>query len=132
MGAGDILGRMPGIARLNCFALDCPDPHELAAFYSAILGWPIDGDSDDEWVSLISDSGAHLSFQRVDDYRPPRWPGQEQPQQGHLDFVVEDLDAGETAILAMGARKHDVQPGTDFRVYLDPVDHPFCLVLPSD
>jgi hypothetical protein len=32
----------------------------------------------------------------------------------------------------MGARKHDVQPGTDFRVYLDPVDHPFCLVLPSD
>jgi len=120
---------MPAIARLNCFALDCPDPRALAEFYSSILGWPIDDDADDEWVSLVSDTGAHVSFQRVDDYRPPQWPGQEHPQQGHLDLAVDDLDAGEAAILAVGARKHEVQPGNDFRVYLDPVDHPFCLVL---
>jgi catechol 2,3-dioxygenase-like lactoylglutathione lyase family enzyme len=123
---------MPAIARLNCFAFDCPDPHRLAEFYSAILGWPIDGDSDDEWVSLVNKDGAHVSFQRVDDYRPPQWPGQEHPQQAHLDFEVDDLDAGEAAILAIGARKHEVQPGEGFRVYLDPVDHPFCLVLPGD
>ena len=123
---------MPGIARLNCLALDCPDPRELAEFYSAVTGWPLEDDYDDEWVSLVSDAGAHLSFQRVADYRPPQWPGQEHPQQAHLDFAVDDLDAGEAALLAIGACKHEFQPGTDFRVYLDPVDHPFCLVLSSD
>lgn len=123
---------MTAIARLNCFALDCPDPHQLATFYAAILGWQIDGDSDDEWVSLVSDAGAHISFQRVDGYRAPEWPGQENPQQGHIDFIADDLDVGEAAVLALGARKHEVQPGTGFRVYLDPVGHPFCLCLPGD
>jgi hypothetical protein len=32
----------------------------------------------------------------------------------------------------VGARKHEYQPGTTFRVYLDPVGHPFCLVLSND
>jgi hypothetical protein len=32
-------------------------------------------------------------------------------------------------VLALGARKADVQPAPDnFRVYLDPAGHPFCLV----
>lgn len=123
---------MPAIARLYCFALDCPDPRALAEFYSKISGWPIDPDADDEWVSLVSDTGAHVSFQRVDGYRPPQWPGQEHPQQGHLDFAVDDLDAAEAELLAIGARKHEVQPGKYFRVYLDPVDHPFCLVTSED
>lgn len=30
------------------------------------------------------------------------------------------------AVLSIGARKHELQPGTQFRVYLDPEDHPFC------
>lgn len=51
------------------------------------------------------------------------------PQRGHVDFVVPDLDAGEAAVLAIGARKHDVQPApASFRVFLDPIGHPFCLV----
>jgi hypothetical protein len=33
------------------------------------------------------------------------------------------------SLTALGARKADVQPGTSFRVYLDPAGHPFCLVL---
>ena len=120
------------IGRLAWTAIDCPDPRALAAFYSAITGWPIDeSGSDEEWVTLASDGGPTLGFQRVDDYQPPQWPGQEHPQQAHLDFEVDDLDAGEQAVLAIGARRHDVQPGTDFRVYLDPDDHPFCLILPG-
>ena len=57
------------------------------------------------------------------------WPSAEHPQQLHLDFDVPDLDAGEAAVLAIGARKAEFQPGTTFRVYLDPAGHPFCLVL---
>jgi hypothetical protein len=52
------------------------------------------------------------------------------PQQLHLDFLVSDLDEGERHVLEQGATKHSFQPGDTFRVYLDPVGHPFCLVLP--
>jgi predicted enzyme related to lactoylglutathione lyase len=123
---------MTAIARLVWTAIDCPRPRELAAFYSSITGWPVDESAtDDDWVTLVSDTGATLGFQRVDDYQPPDWPGQDHPQQEHLDFEVDDLAAGEEAVLAIGARKHSVQPGTDFTVYLDPADHPFCLILPG-
>ena len=30
-------------------------------------------------------------------------------------------------VLRLGATKHDHQPGTTFRVFLDPAGHPFCL-----
>jgi len=51
------------------------------------------------------------------------------PQQMHLDVIVDDLDVAETAVLALGATKHEHQPGTSFRVFLDPAGHPFCLCL---
>jgi hypothetical protein len=120
---------MTAIARLTGLAIDCPDARALAGFYSGLTGWPVDEEaSDGKWVQLASDTGATLLFQQVDGYRPPRWPGQEHPQQAHCDFAVADLDIGEAQVIALGARKHGVQPGTDFRVYLDPADHPFCLV----
>ena len=45
----------------------------------------------------------------------------------HLDVMVEDLDEAEPMVLALGATKHEHQPGTSFRVFLDPAGHPFCL-----
>ena len=45
----------------------------------------------------------------------------------HLDVVVDDLDAAEAAVLDLGATKHEHQPGTSFRVFLDPAGHPFCV-----
>jgi catechol 2,3-dioxygenase-like lactoylglutathione lyase family enzyme len=118
------------IARLQVVALDCPDPRALAAFYSAVLGAPVER-TDDDWVQLAPVGGATpLAFQLVADHRPPQWPGAEHPQQLHLDLEVADLDAGEAAVVALGARKHEVQPGETFRVFLDPAGHPFCLVLP--
>jgi catechol 2,3-dioxygenase-like lactoylglutathione lyase family enzyme len=116
------------IARLQVVALDCPDPAALAAFYSGILGVPVER-TDDDWVQLAAGGGTPLAFQRVADHRPPRWPGAEHPQQLHLDLEVADLDAAEAAIVRLGARKHEVQPGETFRVFLDPAGHPFCLVL---
>ena len=84
---------------------------------------------DEEWVRLRSDVGATLAFQRVEDYRPSVWPGSDHPQQAHLDFDVPDIDAVEPALLALGARVAEYQPGGEsWRVYLDPAGHPFCLV----
>lgn len=122
-----------GIARFGVVALDCPDPVALARFYSALTGWPLDPPAGSEaWVQLDPPDGrgAALAFQKVSSgYRPPQWPGQDVPQQLHIDFDVPDLDEGERRVLAIGARKHEAQPAPDrFRVYLDPAGHPFCLV----
>jgi catechol 2,3-dioxygenase-like lactoylglutathione lyase family enzyme len=120
---------MPGIARLTVFALDCRNPQELAAFYSAITGWKVDRDGGD-WVQLRSDGGATLAFQLAPDHEPPVWPSADHPQQAHLDFDVDDLDTGESQVTAVGARKAAWQPEpAAFRVFLDPAGHPFCLVL---
>ena len=58
------------------------------------------------------------------------------PQQAHLDFNVPDLDIAEQLILKIGAVKSSIQPSSDpddnFRVYFDPVGHPFCLVKRSN
>lgn len=122
---------MTGIAKFSLVALDCPDPLALAQFYGLITGWPIGrGDGQSEWVQLAGDGGATIAFQRVADFVPPVWPGPDHPQQAHIDFDVDDLDLGEAALLEIGARKAEFQPDPDgFRVYLDPVGHPFCLVL---
>ena len=120
------------IATFSLFAIDCPDTVALARFYSGITGWPVAEDSHAGWAELdTGGAGATLAFQLVEEgeFRAPQWPGQEHPQQAHPDFDVPDLDEGERAVLAIGARKHDVQPSPErFRVYLDPVGHPFCLV----
>jgi catechol 2,3-dioxygenase-like lactoylglutathione lyase family enzyme len=121
---------MTGIARFSLVALDCPDAGALAAFYGRITGWPVrDDETEGDWIELASPGGATIAFQQVEDHRPPVWPGSEHPQQIHLDFDVLDLDEGEAAVLALGARKAEHQPGTTFRVFLDPAGHPFCLVL---
>ena len=114
------------IARYPSIVIDCPDPDALAAFYAALLDWKVDVAPD--WVDIRGD-GQCISFQQVPDYTPPAWPGQGVPQQMHIDVVVEDLDAAEAAVLELGATKHETQPGTTFRVFLDPAGHPFCLCL---
>lgn len=117
------------IARSPIFVLDCPDASGLASFYSALTGWPIadDPDADGDWVELDSGQPTTLAFQQVSAYQAPDWPGQIRPQQAHLDFTVDDLDAAEASALALGARKHANQPGIRYRVFLDPAGHPFCL-----
>jgi hypothetical protein len=113
------------IARFPSFVLDCPDPGALATFYGALLDWKVNATA--EWGEIRSDDGQCICFQPVEDYTPPDWPGQQVPQQMHLDVMVADLDAGEKAVLELGATRHGHQPGKNFRVFLDPAGHPFCL-----
>ncbi len=115
------------IARFPSIVIDCPDPGALATFYGAMLDWKVEISAD--WADVRADYGQCISFQQVEGYTPPRWPAQEAPQQMHLDVIVDDLDAAEAAVLDLGATKHEHQPGTSFRVFLDPAGHPFCLCL---
>ena len=113
------------IARLPGFVIDCPDPQSLATFYGAMLDWKVDASPG--WAEIRADESQCICFQKVDDFKAPDWPGQQVPQQMHLDVMVDDLDAAEAAVLELGATKSDHQPGTTFRVFLDPAGHPFCL-----
>lgn len=113
------------IARYPNVVLDCPDAAALARFYGALLDWRVE--TSDGWADVRAGYGQCISFQQVENYTPPQWPGQEAPQQMHIDVIVDDLDAGEAAVLQLGATRHEHQPGTSFRVFLDPAGHPFCL-----
>lgn len=118
---------MPAIAQFSTVVLDCPDTEVLASFYSALTGYESEGDS--SWRQLDIPEGPTIAFQRVDNFHAPQWPGQDHPQQLHLDFFLEDLDEGEQKVLELGAVKAGFQPGQRFRVFLDPAGHPFCLCL---
>jgi hypothetical protein len=113
------------VARFPSIVIDCPDPGALATFYGAMLDWKVDVTSDG--AEVRAEYGQCITFQQVQDYTRPEWPTQDVPQQMHLDVIVDDLDAGEAAVLDLGATKPAHQPGTSFRVFLDPVGHPFCL-----
>ena len=114
------------IARYPSFVIDCPDAAALGTFYGTLLDWSVK--TSDGWAEIRdTETGQCICFQQVDDYAPPQWPGQSVPQQMHLDVMVEDLDAAEPQVVALGATKHEHQPGTSFRVFLDPAGHPFCL-----
>lgn len=122
-----------GIGRLDLVVLDCPDPHGLALFYSALLGWPLTrSDPTLDWTEIRGPQGAGLAFQLAPDHVPPSWPDGAIPQQLHLDIDVPDMDTAEAAVLVAGATATGLPQrsdgGTDsFRVYLDPAGHPFCL-----
>lgn len=121
------------IRKLQAVALDCADPVGLAEFYAQLLGGEVVKDPDDlQWVEVRGFEGVTIACQRVEGYRPPEWPGQERPQQLHLDFDVDDLEGEEKRALALGAtlleRTDEVMPGgANWRVYADPAGHPFCL-----
>ncbi|MFG3440753.1 VOC family protein [Nonomuraea sp. NPDC047897] len=119
---------MKGIAEYHSTVLDCADPRELGRFYAELLGWDTVSNRD-EWVSVSDGGSSKLAFQKVEDYRPPVWPRSERPQQVHLDLLIDDMDQAEKAVLEIGATKHEHQPSQDdeFRVFLDPAGHPFCL-----
>ncbi|WP_406216799.1 VOC family protein [Streptomyces canus] len=114
------------IAELEVVVLDCPDPRALAGFYAGVLGGSVEGEGD--WVDLRTPGGPSLAFQSAPGFVPPKWPAPDASQQFHLDLTVEDLDAAEKEVLALGAKPLDTEDRSrTFRVYADPAGHPFCL-----
>jgi predicted enzyme related to lactoylglutathione lyase len=118
---------------LDLVVLDCPNPRALAEFYARLLGWEIVRDSPD-WVTIrdtAQPAATGMAFQLAPEHVAPTWPDPRVPQQSHLDLDVADLDIAEREVLAAGATVTGMPSDgtTDFRVYLDPAGHPFCLCL---
>jgi predicted enzyme related to lactoylglutathione lyase len=117
------------VLKLTDFIIDCPDPMKLAGFYAEVVGREVAEGSDDRWAS-VQCGEVDLAFQRVDDYRPPRWPSDEHPKQFHIDFEVDEFEPEQLRVVELGAtlQKNFIGPeGYGWQVYTDPVGHPFCL-----
>jgi predicted enzyme related to lactoylglutathione lyase len=117
------------VLQLTDVIIDCPDPMSLARFYSDLTGRPVKEGSHERWAG-IRFGDLELAFMRVEDYRAPRWPDAEHPKQFHLDFEVDDIEAEQARVLALGATLQQDVIGPDgygWRVFTDPVGHPFCL-----
>ena len=109
-------------ARLDVVALDAPDIERLASFYAALAGWQT-ASKDTDWIVLRTPDGQQVAFQLAPDYVAPRWPGQERPQQVHLDLLVDGYqDAAERAV-ALGATR--LADGATWVTLADPAGHPF-------
>jgi catechol 2,3-dioxygenase-like lactoylglutathione lyase family enzyme len=116
------------IGRLEKTVIDCPDPRALADFYCHVLGMRVNEDIGD-WVVIGAAPGLRqLAFQRAAEWVPPRWPDPAYPQQLHLDIRVDDADRAERELIALGATRVRGERETGFRVFTDPVGHPFCIV----
>jgi predicted enzyme related to lactoylglutathione lyase len=110
-------------------SIDCPDGEALGNFYAAVLGYEMTYNGP-EGAFITADGQLPIMFQNVSGYHPPRWPDPIHPQQGHLDISVDDVDTEEARVLSLGATRLPGGGGTDsgYRVFADPVGHPFCLV----
>lgn len=106
--------------------LDTDDITGLADFYCRLLGWRIER-ADDDWISIGRGAGARLAFQLAPDHQRPTWPDPRVPQQFHLDFRVDDMEATTTFATSLGAEY--VESQDTFTVLRDPSGHPFCLCL---
>jgi hypothetical protein len=99
---------------IGTIVIACPDERtvELRAFYAALVG---EGPR----------RRPRLHFDEGNDYRPPRWPDPEYPQQMHLDIHVRDLHTSHRLVVERGATL--LADSGAHRTYADPIGHPFCL-----
>jgi catechol 2,3-dioxygenase-like lactoylglutathione lyase family enzyme len=111
------------IGRLHHVVIDCADPAVLAQFYAEMLGLHVTYTSSDWVVVAENDTTSGIAFQLAPDHQPPHWPDPTQPQQVHLDVMVEDIGTAAAKVLELGARPLDGE-----NAFADLAGHPFCLV----
>jgi catechol-2,3-dioxygenase len=111
-------------ARLELVALDAPDIESLASFYTQLAGGEV-AKRDPDWITVRLLSGQEIAFQLAPDHVPPEWPGQERPQQVHLDLFVDGHEAAAQRAVELGATR--LAAGPTWITLADPAGHPFDL-----
>ena len=111
-------------ARLGTVVFDVADLDRVASFYADLTGWETT-DKDSDWVTLRSGDGQDVAFQLAPDHVPPQWPGQEHPQQFHLDLFVDGREAAADRAVELGATR--LADGASWITLADPAGHPFDL-----
>ena len=115
---------MATTGRLELAAFDARDTEMLASFYQELTGWKIVR-NDGGWIILRAGDGQEILLQPVADHTPPQWPGQQHPQQFHLDLLIDDHQGAAERAVALGATR--LADGPSWITLADPAGHPFDL-----
>jgi catechol 2,3-dioxygenase-like lactoylglutathione lyase family enzyme len=115
--------------RLECVAFDARDIAKLASFYAELAGWETIRKEYD-WITLRTPDGQEVAFQLAADHVAPQWPGQEHPQQFHLDLRVDGHEAAAERAVGLGATR--LADGPTWITLADPAGHPFDLCQSDD
>jgi catechol 2,3-dioxygenase-like lactoylglutathione lyase family enzyme len=118
------MARMTVTGRLDVVALDAADIDTLASFYAELTGWETSWKESD-WITLRAPDGQEIAFQPAPDHVAAQWPGQERPQQVHLDLQVDDPEAAAERAVGLGATR--LADGATWITLADPAGHPFDL-----
>ncbi len=105
-------------------ALDAPDIEKLASFYAELTGWQIVRKEPD-WIVVRTPDGQDVAFQLAPDHVAPQWPGQDHPQQFHLDLLIDGYEAAAERAVQLGATR--LADGATWVTLADPAGHPFDL-----
>lgn len=110
--------------RLELVAFDAPDIEKLASFYAELTGWEITRKVSG-WITVRAGDGQEIAFQLAPDHVAPQWPGQENPQQVHLDLMIDGYEAAAVRAVGLGATR--LGNGPTWITLADPAGHPFDL-----
>jgi catechol 2,3-dioxygenase-like lactoylglutathione lyase family enzyme len=111
-------------ARIELVAIDGPDIEALSSFYQTLTGGEVVLREDD-WITLRLTSGQDVAFQLAPNHVAPEWPGQEKPQQAHLDLLIDGYQEAAERAVELGARR--LAEGPSWITLADPAGHPFDL-----
>jgi catechol 2,3-dioxygenase-like lactoylglutathione lyase family enzyme len=115
---------MTATARLDLAIFDVADIEMVGSFYAELTGWKIVRQDSDRFGVRTPD-GQEVEFQRAPDHVAPRWPGQERPQQFHLDLQTDDPQVEAERAVGLGAIR--LADGPAWVTLADPAGHPFDL-----
>ena len=105
--------------------LDAANIEQLATFYTQLTGWQL-ASKDPDWIALQAPDGSELAFQLAPDHVPAQWPGQEHPQQFHLDLTIDGYQEAADRAIGLGATR--LADGATWVTLADPAGHPVDLV----
>jgi len=113
-------------SRLSVIAIDAIQPHVVADFWCAVLGWQV-VEEDSGIISIGPQDGAGPS---IDVIAVPE--GKTVKNRLHFDLRADSVSTAEELerLLALGARRTDVGQGPDVSwvVLGDPEGNEFCLL----
>jgi catechol 2,3-dioxygenase-like lactoylglutathione lyase family enzyme len=115
---------MTAIARLDLAIFDAASIEEVGGFYAELTGWDVVRQDSDRF-GVRSPNGQDIEFQRAPDHVAPQWPGQDHPQQFHLDLQTDDPGAQAERAVGIGATR--LADGPTWITLADPAGHPFDL-----
>ncbi|WP_433543889.1 VOC family protein (plasmid) [Streptomyces sp. CA-294286] len=106
--------------RVRALVVDAADPELLAAFWSQLLGRPVEKRVG-PYVWLRREDGITLGFQKTPEAKSVK-------NRMHVDVSSHDPEAEQQRVEALGGRRLEEYADSGFLVMADPEGNEFCII----